>query len=190
VDANARPRAEIRIGTNEPEAGRPVAFNASGSVDPDGAIEVYEWDLDGDGQYDDATGVEITTTFESPGERSVGLRVIDDVGATNVTAVAVTIAAAATDTEGATVTPDATDTTGAEGTTPAAGATDTTVAPGTTDTRGTTITADATGTADTATTTRATITRATTDSPGQSGFDLAVTLLAGFALVLLARYRP
>ena len=54
-----------------------VEFNASESRDPDGEVILYEWDLDGDGQYelssrDDATAFE---TFAKVGEYKVSLRV-------------------------------------------------------------------------------------------------------------------
>ena len=54
-----------------------VEFNASESRDPDGEVILYEWDLDGDGQYelssrDDATAFE---TFAKVGEYKVALRV-------------------------------------------------------------------------------------------------------------------
>jgi phosphomannomutase len=49
-------------------------------VDPDGTIDSYEWDLDGDGNFDDATGVEVTTSYSSSGNRQIGLRVNDTDG--------------------------------------------------------------------------------------------------------------
>lgn len=63
--------------------GDPVTLDASRSADPDadGAITRYEWDLDGDGAYDDATGATVTTAFGDQGTYPVGLRVTDDQGA-------------------------------------------------------------------------------------------------------------
>ncbi|MBU0981176.1 PKD domain-containing protein [Patescibacteria group bacterium] len=57
-----------------------VEFNASSSYDPDGEIVAYDWDFDGDGSYDDASGVIVSYTFEQEGEFTVGLRVTDNNG--------------------------------------------------------------------------------------------------------------
>jgi predicted outer membrane repeat protein len=62
----------------------PVLLDGSGSSDSDGTIVSYEWDLDNDGQYDDAVGA--TTSFESAaaGAFIVGLKVTDDGGAEDI----------------------------------------------------------------------------------------------------------
>ena len=39
-------------GPYEGTIGRSVAFDASGSYDPDGEVVLYEWDWDSDGTYD------------------------------------------------------------------------------------------------------------------------------------------
>ena len=61
-----------------------VTLDGSGSTDPDGdPLILYEWDLDGDGQFDDATGE--TTPFLPLGSAGdmliVGLAVTDIAGA-------------------------------------------------------------------------------------------------------------
>ncbi len=65
-----------------------VAFNGSGSYhqDPMFSLVAYDWDLDGDGQYDDAQGV--TTThdyagFSAGSQLDVGLQVTDSYGLTD-----------------------------------------------------------------------------------------------------------
>jgi hypothetical protein len=55
----------------------PIIFDASASWDPDNEIVLYEWDLDGDGQFDDATGVTVEMTWAAPYTGVVGLRVTD-----------------------------------------------------------------------------------------------------------------
>jgi PKD repeat protein len=64
------------------ETGRDIALHST-STHPSGSSHIasYEWDLDGDGAYDDATGPNTTVRYATPGEREVGLRVTDDQGA-------------------------------------------------------------------------------------------------------------
>ena len=51
------------------EIGEQVEFDASASSDPDGTIEKYEWDLNGDGSYETETGTEPTVTPHLLGRR-------------------------------------------------------------------------------------------------------------------------
>jgi serine protease len=97
--------------------GANVTVSGSGSTDPQGSALTYAWDLDNDGQYDDATGV--TATFDRVGQDgsyTIGLKVTDpggasskDTGTVNVTNVAPTttvnaIASVAENTSAANVT--------------------------------------------------------------------------------------
>jgi hypothetical protein len=91
--ANFGPMASFTRTPVAPQVGDTVTFNATNSTDGDGSIVSYRWDLDGDGAFDDATGVEVTTSYGAPGEVVVSLRVEDDDGAggtveTNVTVLA------------------------------------------------------------------------------------------------------
>jgi PKD domain/WD40-like Beta Propeller Repeat len=54
----------------------------STSADPDGTISSTAWDLDGDGQYDDATGAVVHYTFTTAGAHRIGVKVKDNRGAT------------------------------------------------------------------------------------------------------------
>ena len=50
---------------------------------PDGPIRRQTWDLDGDGQYDDAAGATASVTFKLAGTKTVRLRVTDAQGRTD-----------------------------------------------------------------------------------------------------------
>jgi hypothetical protein len=79
---NQPPIADIEAVPTSGPAPLTVQFDGSGSFDPEGTALTYAWDLDGDGQYDDATGVTTSRTYEDPGNVTVGLRVTDGGGAT------------------------------------------------------------------------------------------------------------
>ena len=61
--------------------GATFTLDASGSTDADENIALYEWDLDNDGLYNDATGITVDTSFADDGLYTVGLKVTDDYGA-------------------------------------------------------------------------------------------------------------
>jgi glucose/arabinose dehydrogenase len=70
-----------------PTSGEPpltVSFDAAASFDPDPGEELtYGWDLDGDGDLDDATGPTATMTYDTIGTRTVRLGVTDKAGVTD-----------------------------------------------------------------------------------------------------------
>jgi len=69
--------------TATPKSGGPpldVAFDATGSSDPNGDTLLYAWDLDGDGAYDDSTSATPNRTYASEGPVTVRLRVSDPGG--------------------------------------------------------------------------------------------------------------
>ena len=59
--------------------GSPLVLDASGSSDVDSEVS-YAWDLDNDGEYDDATGVGPTASFADDGTYIIAVRVEDDLG--------------------------------------------------------------------------------------------------------------
>jgi len=69
----------------------PITFDATNSYDPDGEIVSYEWDLDDDGEFDDAFGPNPTKTWDIPYQGNVSLRVTDDKGATSIDTTTVTV---------------------------------------------------------------------------------------------------
>jgi hypothetical protein len=68
-----------------------IIFDASGSSDPENSIADYEWDLDNDGQYDDATGVTASRSWPAPGSYTIGLRVRDAGGLEDTDTATVTV---------------------------------------------------------------------------------------------------
>lgn len=74
------------------DASLSAAASASGSHASAGAIVSYEWDLDNDGQYDDATGISADfTAVGQDGIFTVGLRVTDEWGLSATASVNVTV---------------------------------------------------------------------------------------------------
>jgi PKD repeat protein len=71
--------------------GSPITLNGSGTRDPESRTISYEWDLDNDGVYDDATGVTPAYTWNDDYSDSIGLRVTDDSGAISTATATVTI---------------------------------------------------------------------------------------------------
>lgn len=79
--ANSPPTASVS-GPSTAQVGEDVTFQASAS-DPDGSIDSYAWDFDGDGTVDVTSPTpSVDTSFASAGEETVELTVTDDGGAT------------------------------------------------------------------------------------------------------------
>jgi len=77
VTANQPPAAHFNAPSSAP-TGVPVAFDASGSSDPDpGQSLSYAWDFDGDGTTDPSTGPAASFAYPQPGTYTVQLRVTD-----------------------------------------------------------------------------------------------------------------
>ena len=110
VKANEEPylsepsRTRVEIGNHDPVADpngpyettacTPVTLNGSGSYDPDPApdyIVSWEWDLDNDGEYDDASGEFVEFHREAEGVYTVRLKVTDTYGATGTAWTTVTV---------------------------------------------------------------------------------------------------
>lgn len=92
VPANELPEASFDWTPETPTAGRTVEFTST-SGDPDGQIEQTLWDLDGDGEFDDATGDTASTVFSDPGDHEVGVQVTDDRGGVDTATNTVTVVA-------------------------------------------------------------------------------------------------
>ncbi len=79
---NRAPEAEVAANPSEGATPLAVDLSAAGTTDPDGDALEYAWDLDGDGAFDDATGLQVSRTYTQPGSVRVGLLVTDALGAT------------------------------------------------------------------------------------------------------------
>jgi glucose/arabinose dehydrogenase len=88
---NQPPTAVIQAVPTSGAAPLTVQFNGSGSSDPEGTPLTYAWDLDGDGLYDDATGVSTQWTYQNPGTVTTGLLVTDGGGATGTASQVITV---------------------------------------------------------------------------------------------------
>jgi len=82
TDDNTPPTASFTFTPSSPSTSDTVSFDASGSNDPDGSIQRYEWDF-GDGNT--ATGQSVSHSYSSSGTYTVELTVEDDSGGTNTT---------------------------------------------------------------------------------------------------------
>jgi PKD domain/Bacterial Ig-like domain len=81
MPGNRAPNADFDVSPGSPIAGQPVRLTSTSS-DPDGQPLASEaWDLDGDGQFDEATGGIVSMVFPTAGTYRIGLRVIDPAGA-------------------------------------------------------------------------------------------------------------
>ena len=88
--ANESPQASFDYSPDSPQTGREVSFTST-SADGDGGIASEAWDLDGDGQFDDANGPTSTHTFATTGDHTVALRVTDTSGATDEAATTINV---------------------------------------------------------------------------------------------------
>ena len=94
VRVNAPPSAVFAFNPAEPAAGEEVTLS-SASFDPDGPLARQDWDLNGDGQFDDASAAVVTVRFLQPGTYPVSLRVTDTDGATSTVTNNITVHPAA-----------------------------------------------------------------------------------------------
>ncbi|MFN2385935.1 MAG: PQQ-dependent sugar dehydrogenase [Thermoanaerobaculia bacterium] len=87
-------RAPIAVIAANPTSGPSpltVQFDASGSSDPDGDDLTYAWDLDDDGEYDDASTPTAQRTYSAGGSHTVRLRVSDPEGASDTESVVIQV---------------------------------------------------------------------------------------------------
>jgi glucose/arabinose dehydrogenase len=89
--ANQPPTARISASPTTGDTPLTVAFDGSGSTDPEARPLTYSWDLNGDGTFGDATSPTTSHTYTSSGTYTASLRVTDDQGATDTASVTITV---------------------------------------------------------------------------------------------------
>jgi glucose/arabinose dehydrogenase/Ca2+-binding RTX toxin-like protein len=92
IAANQPPVARATATPTSGPAPLTVSFDGTTSSDPEGDALSYEWDLDGDGAYNDSSEPQPSRTY-STGSYQVGLRVTDGRGASDTLDQALTISA-------------------------------------------------------------------------------------------------
>lgn len=92
IEVGAAPEAKASANPKSGPAPLEVVFKASGT-DSDGTIAFYEWDFDGDGNYDwkKVADGNTTHTYSSAGSYSVVLRVTDNNGLTGTDSVFISV---------------------------------------------------------------------------------------------------
>jgi hypothetical protein len=92
---NVGPTASLTASTTTPANGADVTLNAGGSVDTDGTIADYAWDLDGDLTFETPGGTVPTLVhaFTTPGPVTVRVLVTDNAGGTGGASVTLNVAA-------------------------------------------------------------------------------------------------
>ncbi len=68
-----------------------VQFDGSSSFDPKNGPLAFDWDLDGDGQFDDSTAVAPDRTYDDPGVIVARLKVTDSEGIFDIAAITISI---------------------------------------------------------------------------------------------------
>jgi PKD repeat protein len=87
---NKAPVAAFTVAPAQPFTGGDTTLTST-ATDPDGSIASEQWDLDGDGAYDDATGHVAHVTFATGGPHTVRLKVKDNAGASATSEQALTV---------------------------------------------------------------------------------------------------
>ncbi len=86
--ANAPPTADISVDNRQPSTGDYVAFDGTGSNDPDGTVEFYQWNF-GDGV--NTTGITAQHQYGKKGNYTVTLTVVDNYGNAATTTTSITV---------------------------------------------------------------------------------------------------
>jgi hypothetical protein len=92
ITRSASPPVAEAAGPYIVEEGSVITFDGSASYDPDGTIDLYEWDLDGDSIFDTSSAFPTATyTWYDDYSGNVNLRVTDSDGMTSTDGATVTV---------------------------------------------------------------------------------------------------
>jgi PKD repeat protein len=79
VIANRPPTSDFEFSPAAPKKNELVTFTSL-ATDPENRVQILEWDLDGDNQYDDAFGPTASESFDTLGTKTVRLKITDSDG--------------------------------------------------------------------------------------------------------------
>jgi PKD repeat protein len=85
----AQPKAAFTVAPPSPQTNQTITLTATQQA----SLTGYAWDLDNDGDFDDATGTSTTTSFPDAGKHTVALKVTDQRGTTDADATEITVTA-------------------------------------------------------------------------------------------------
>lgn len=92
TQGNNSPIAAVAADPQAGDSPLAVTLDASGSSDPDpGDTLTYAWDLDGDGDFADAAGITVATTYAAEGIVIPAVRVTDSFGATDTASTIISV---------------------------------------------------------------------------------------------------
>jgi PKD repeat protein len=91
ISVGLAPTAVLHALPSDGEVPVAVRYDATQSLDPDGEIVVYQWDLDGNGSFEVDTGPVPfrVVNYTAAGTHNVGVRVVDSQGAVDSTYVSI-----------------------------------------------------------------------------------------------------
>ncbi|MCB1270711.1 MAG: PQQ-dependent sugar dehydrogenase [Microthrixaceae bacterium] len=84
TDENSEPVAHIEASPRQGPAPLTVDLDASGSTQPGGGVLAFSWDLDDDGEFDDATGPTTSVTYSDEVNHRVHVEVTNEAGVSSV----------------------------------------------------------------------------------------------------------
>jgi glucose/arabinose dehydrogenase/PKD repeat protein len=88
---NQAPRAVVRATPSTGRAPLTVAFDGSGSTDPEGTTLRFDWDFDGNGTFGESSAVSPSHTYTTNGTYNARLRVTDGEGLTNTATIVISV---------------------------------------------------------------------------------------------------